>query len=95
LHPVEDAALTDMAPEALASLDRDGYLTAIAVADRQTMRDHTIQARQPQRGRRTHRTNLPRGPQAMEAIVANPSLADMDFADFADNVDAHGVFRGF
>ena len=34
-------------------------------------------------------------PSAIQAIENNLSLANMDFAEFADSVDADGVFRGF
>jgi hypothetical protein len=34
-------------------------------------------------------------PSEVEAIVANLSLANMDFAEFADKVDPDGIFRGF
>lgn len=34
-------------------------------------------------------------PSTVQAIQNNLSLANMDFVDFADAVDADGVFRGF
>ncbi|MFE9324641.1 DUF6924 domain-containing protein [Nocardia sp. NPDC052278] len=34
-------------------------------------------------------------PSEMPAVENNLSLANMDFEDFADSVDADGVFRGF
>ena len=34
-------------------------------------------------------------PSQMWAVENNLSLANMDFSEFADNVDADGVFRGF
>ncbi|MBE9525192.1 MAG: hypothetical protein IMY76_08830 [Chloroflexi bacterium] len=34
-------------------------------------------------------------PEEMWAVENNLSIANMDFADFADSVDADGVFRGF
>jgi hypothetical protein len=34
-------------------------------------------------------------PSQIQAIENNLSIANMDFEDFADSVDADGVFRGF
>jgi hypothetical protein len=34
-------------------------------------------------------------PSAVQSIENNLSLANMDWRDFADSVDADGVFRGF
>jgi hypothetical protein len=34
-------------------------------------------------------------PQEVEPIVANLSISNMDFFEFADRADADGVFRGF
>ncbi|MEX5634018.1 DUF6924 domain-containing protein [Parafrankia sp. FMc2] len=34
-------------------------------------------------------------PARMWSVEVNLSLANMDFSDFADNVDSDGVFRGF
>jgi hypothetical protein len=34
-------------------------------------------------------------PSAIQSIENNLSIANMDFWEFADNVDAAGVFRGF
>lgn len=34
-------------------------------------------------------------PAAVQAVENNLSIANMDFAEFADSVDADGVFRGF
>lgn len=34
-------------------------------------------------------------PRAVQSIENNLSLANLDFRDFADSVDEHGVFRGF
>lgn len=34
-------------------------------------------------------------PSQIQAIENNLSLANMDFREFADNVDADGIFRGF
>ena len=95
LRPVESLALSSLTPMALAALAREDYLGQIAVADAQTMRDQTVlfvDLNEPngQVGR-TFRSI----PSEVEAIVANLSLANMDFAEFADNIDPDGIFRGF
>jgi hypothetical protein len=95
LSPVESLALSSLTPMALAALAREDYLSEIAVADAQTMRDQTVlfadlSELSGQVGR-TFRSI----PAEVEAIVANLSLANMDFAEFADNIDADGIFRGF
>jgi hypothetical protein len=94
-QPVESPELAGLAPTALLALQRSGYLSAIAVADPRTMRDHTLlfvdfNELYGEPGR-TFRAI----PEAAEAIVANLSLSNMDFAEFADRVQADGVFRGF
>jgi hypothetical protein len=95
LYPVQDADLADITPQALASLDRDGYLSAIAVADAQTMTDLTIQFVNLNEFQEPIGRTFRAVPAEVEPIVANLSLANMDFSDFADNVDADGIFRGF
>lgn len=42
LRPVESPDLANLPPEELAALAREGYLSQIAVADAQTMRDQTV-----------------------------------------------------
>ncbi len=42
LRPVESPALSNLTPEELIALAREGYLSQIAVADPQTMRDQTV-----------------------------------------------------
>lgn len=95
LRPMESPALSNLTPEALVALAREGYLSQIAVADAQTMRDQTVMfvdfnELNEQVGR-TFRSI----PSEVEPIVANLSLANMDFAEFADNTDPDGIFRGF
>jgi hypothetical protein len=34
-------------------------------------------------------------PSEVEPIVANLSIANMDFGEFADSADPDGIFRGF
>jgi len=95
LQPVESSDLSDLTPDQLVALAREGYLSQIAVADAQTMRDETVlfvdfNELNEQVGR-TFRSI----PSEVEPIVANLSLANMDFAEFADKTDADGIFRGF
>jgi hypothetical protein len=95
LRPVESPALSNLMPEELIALAREGYLSQIAVADPQTMRDQTVlfvdfNELNGQVGR-TFRSIPPE----VEPIVANLSLANMDFAEFADNTNPDGIFCGF
>jgi len=95
LQPVESSDLSDLTPDDLVALPREDYLSQIAVADAQTMRDQTVlfvdfNERMGRMGR-TFRSI----PSEVEPIVANLSLANMDFAEFADNTDPDGTFRGF
>jgi hypothetical protein len=95
LRPVESPALSSLTPEELAALAREGYLSEVAVADAQTMRDQTVlfvDFNEPhgQVGR-TFRSI----PSEVEPIVANLSIANMDFAEFADNTSPDGIFCGF
>lgn len=88
-------ALSNLTPEELIALAREGYLSQIAVADPQTMRDQTVlfvdfNELNGQVGR-TFRSIPPE----VEPIVANLSLANMDFAEFADNTNPDGIFCGF
>ena len=77
-----------------AELAREDYLSQIAVADAQTMRDHTVLFvdfnELNGQARRTFRSI----PSEVETIVANLSVANMDFAEFADNTNPDGIFRG-
>ncbi len=95
LRPVESPDLADLTPGELAALAREGYLSQIAVADAQTMRDQTVlfvdlNELNGQAGR-TFRSI----PSEVEPIVANLPLANMDFAEFAGNTNPDGIFRGF
>jgi hypothetical protein len=95
LRPVESSVLSNLTPEELAALAREDYLSQIAVADAQTMRDQTVlfvdlNELNGQVGR-TFRSI----PSEVEPIVANLSLANMDFAEFADNANPDGIFCGF
>ena len=95
LRPVESPAFSNLTPEELIALAREGYLSQIAVADPQTMRDQTVllvdfNELNGQVGR-TFRSIPPE----VEPIVANLSLANMDFAEFAGNTNPDGIFCGF
>jgi hypothetical protein len=95
LRPVEYTALSNRTPEGLAALAREGYLSQIAVASAQTIRDQTVLFVDfnELNGQvcRTFRSI----PSKVEPIVANLSLAKMDFAEFADNTNLDGIFCGF
>jgi len=95
LRSVESAGLSNLTPEELVALAREGFIGQIAVADARTMRDQTVlfvdfNELRGQVGR-TFRSI----PSEVEPIVANLSLSNMDFDEFADNTDADGIFRGF
>lgn len=95
LTSAESAELSGLSPQQVTAVPRDGYLMCLSVADSQTMKDRTllfidVDEVSEQMGR-TFRTI----PEEVEPIVANLSLANMDFHEFADSVDSDGVFRGF
>ena len=95
LQPVESPDLDGLTVEEVIGLPREDYLSEIAIADAQTMRDQTLllvdlNEFSEQVGR-TFRVI----PAEVEPIVANLSIANMDFAEFADNADQDGIFRGF
>jgi len=95
LRPVQAAELSALAAGDIVQFQREGYLSAVAVADAQTMRDGTIMFLDlnefSEQVGRTFRAI----PQEVEPITVNLSLANMDFRDFADSADADGTFRGF
>lgn len=95
LQAVESPALADLSPQDLVRLPREDYVGELAVADARTMQDQTVLfvdlgEFEDQPGR-TFRAI----PQEVEPIVANLSIANMDFREYADNTDPDGVFRGF
>lgn len=92
---ISDASYTGATTEQLVGLTpEDGELTFIIVADSISMStvDHSVLvidlAEEP--GREFRAT-----PSAIFEIAANLSIANMDFAEFADAVGNDGVFRGF
>lgn len=92
LVPFEDVELSGVDPQTLATLPVDGYLSYAFVADARTMRDQTFVVLDlgDERGRwfrcESH---------AVQSIENNLAIANMDFFEFADNVDEDGVFRDF
>jgi hypothetical protein len=95
LQAVESPTLANLTPHDLVRLPRENLVGELAVADAQTMRDQTVlfvdlNEFDGQFGR-TFRAI----PQEVEPIVANLSISNMDFREFADSTDPDGVFRGF
>lgn len=95
LLPVESPALADITPDGLVALERRDCLSVIAVADAQTMRDQTVLFLDLNELNEHVGRTFRAIPSAVEPIVANLSLANMDFAGFAGNAGSDGVFRGF
>ena len=95
LQPVECPELENLTPQDLTRLPRENYLSELAVADARTMQDQTVMFVDlnefNQQVGRTFRSV----PQEVEPIVANLSISNMDFFEFADRADPDGVFRGF
>jgi hypothetical protein len=95
LRPVESPDLENLTPDELVALAREDYLSQIAVADAQTMRDQTVlfvdlNEHNGQVGRAFRSI-----PSEVEPIVANLSIANTDFAEFADSINPDGIFCGF
>jgi hypothetical protein len=95
LRPVESPALSNLTPEELVALAREDYLSQIAVADAQTMRDQTVLFVDFNELNGQVGGTFRSIPSEVEPIVANLSLANMDFAEFADNINPDGIFCGF
>ncbi len=78
----------------LALAARDGDRTFVFIADQPTFtspeRPVLVVDVHTEPGR-TFRVT----PQAMCCVENNLSIANMDYAEFADNADADGIFRGF
>ena len=91
---VSDPAFDGVSKEQLVTAGSDSYRTFVCVVDRMTIThpEHLVLivslASEPGRHFRTP-------PALMWGVENNLSLGNLDFADFADNVDADGVFRGF
>jgi hypothetical protein len=95
LQPVESPELADLTPEQLVRLPRQDYLGELAVAAARTMRDQTVLFVDLNEFNEQVGRTFRAVPREVEAIVANLSIANMDFFEFADNADPDGVFRGF
>ena len=92
---VSDRAFEGLLPTEVAELVRpDSRHTFLFLVDRHTVEDpeHPVMAvdlyAEPGRSFRVI-------PSEMWGVENNLSLANMDFEEFADSVDADGVFRGF
>ena len=92
---VDDAAYRDSTPEQLIDLLREsGTHTFVIVADEMSMShpEHPLLVidlwTKPGSAFRAV-------PTAIQAIENNLSISNMDFREFADAVDADGIFRGF
>lgn len=95
LRPVQAAELSALAAGDIVQLQREGYLSAVGVADAQTMRDGTIMFLDLNEFNEQVGRTFRAIPREVEPITVNLSLANMDFRDFADSADADGIFRGF
>ena len=91
---VDDPAFRDLTVEQLVALRDDSSKSYAIAADAVTMSE----AEHPllvvdlfEEPGRTFRAV----PSAIQSIENNLSIANMDFREFADNVDADGVFRAF
>lgn len=91
---IDNKEYEGVSPEQLVSLNSKGFHTFIFVVDRiaQTHPDHPILVvdlyTEPGRTFRVI-------PAQVCAVENNLSLANMDYSEFADNVDRDGIFRGF
>ena len=92
---IDDPEYADITIDQLLKLvPEDSNQTFLFVVDRVTVShtDHPILVVDlfTERGRKFRTV-----PSQIQAIENNLSIANMDWEDFADNVDADGVFRGF
>ena len=91
---VNDPAFDGVTLDQLVELGRDVSKSFIIVADTTTMTDAErsllIVDVFVEPGRTFRAT-----PSQIQAIENNLSITNMDFREFAENVDADGVFRGF
>jgi hypothetical protein len=94
VHIIDDRRFADLRVEdVLKRLPAEGRHACLFIVDRQTIEDsdHPILVVDVGRdGSRTFRTI----PSEIWAIGSNLPIANMDWEDFANNVDEHGVFRG-
>jgi hypothetical protein len=91
---VSAPTFADLTPEHVAALPRAGYRSFLFLVDSVTITDPEMPLvavdllHEPGRWFRVI-------PAEMWSIENNLSIANMDFFEFADNVDPDGVFRGF
>jgi hypothetical protein len=92
---IDEPAFDGLSPETIRSAARNGYQYGfIIIADRVsvTSQDRSVLVidlfDQPGRTFRAV-------PAAIQAIENNLSIANLSFFEFADHVDADGIFRGF
>jgi hypothetical protein len=95
LQPVESPELEHLTPQDLTCHPREDYLGELAVADLRTMQDQTVLFVDLNEFNRQVGRTFRSVPREVEPIVANLSISNMDFFEFADRADADGVFRGF
>lgn len=89
---MEAPELSALTPDDIVKLPREGYLSAMALADEQTMRDGSILFLNVNEFSEEVGRTFRAIPQRVEPITVNLSLANMDFADSADT---DGIFQGF
>lgn len=92
---VDDLEFADLSPAQLVErLPADSHQTFFFVVDHESMtsEEHSILVVDvsDQKGQTFRAT-----PEQVQRIENNLSIANMDFADFANAVDSKGVFRGF
>ena len=92
-HPVDDTELYGAGPDDLL-IRLQGHRTFVIVADERALLGPAhpllVLGVSPEPGR-TFRVE----PAALWSVENNLSISNMDFHEFADNVDDDGVFRGF
>ncbi|NHA69415.1 DUF6924 domain-containing protein [Phycicoccus flavus] len=86
LEPLESPELDGLGPDDLFQ---------VAVADAQTMRDCTLIFVDLHPGEDGDAATFRCTPEQVEGVVANLTLSNMDFHEYADAADEDGVFRGF
>ncbi len=91
---VSDPAFAGLTAEQVTALPRAGYRGFVFLVDRVTITDPEMPVvvvdllREPGRWFRVV-------PAELWGVENNLSIANMDFAEFADHADPDGVFRGF
>lgn len=93
ITPIDDSQFADASHKALISAVAGSQAAILFVADAATLRhpDRPILCIDLLDGNPPFRVV----PAALWSVKNNLSLANMDFAEFAEAVDGEGVFRGF